>query len=90
MDENFENHMKSDENFCSSDSNPICTEMCNAGNVSIISALRVTGMVDITHNFCNVYRYQIDINIVLTTPIAFAYMYFDNSSCSEIWCVQKW
>ena len=51
MDENFESEMKSDENVSSYDINPISTELCDTGNVSFISVLRVTDKVDITKFF---------------------------------------
>ena len=72
--------MKCDERF--SDINPISSESCDAGNMSIINTCTYTEHVGVTKDLDNFCGCQTDINIVHLIETYEFHVYFgdDNSS----------
>ena len=85
--------MKSDERFisCDSDVNPISSEPCDTGNVSIIGTCTYTENVGFTKDFDNFRGCQTDINIIhLTTGTYEFHLHFCDDNSNELQLYEVW
>ena len=85
---------KWDEHFISFDSdvNPISSEPCDTGNMSIISTCTCTENVGVTKDFDNFRGCQTDINVIhLTTGTTYAfYLHLGDDNSSELRLYEVW
>ena len=85
--------MKCDERFisCDSDVNPISSEPCDTGNISIIGTCTYTENVGFTKDFDNFRGCQTNINIIhLTTGTYEFHLHFCDDNSSELQLYEVW